>query len=83
MTTAKAKFIIDVCVAISFVAVAAGRYVASLADLPDERKTDQQSGRCGAVKVSAQKILKNSFGDPCKFNQSVRLQGEGQKDPRP
>ncbi len=36
MTSAKAKFIIDVCVAISFMAVAAGRYVASLADLPDE-----------------------------------------------
>ena len=36
MTSAKAKFIIDIFVAISFVAVSAGRYVASLADLPDE-----------------------------------------------
>ena len=36
MTSAKAKFLIDLCVAISFIAVSAGRYVASLADLPDE-----------------------------------------------
>ena len=36
MTSAKAKFLMDLCVAISFIAVSAGRYVASLADLPDE-----------------------------------------------
>ncbi len=36
LSPAQAKFLVDVCVAISFIAVSAGRYVASLADLPDE-----------------------------------------------
>ena len=32
----KAKFLIDVCFAISFIAVAAGKYFASFTDMPEQ-----------------------------------------------
>ena len=36
MTPEKAKFLIDVCVAISFIAVAAGKYFVSFTDMPEQ-----------------------------------------------
>ncbi len=34
ITPAQAKFLVDVCVAISFVAVSAGKYFVSFTDMP-------------------------------------------------
>ena len=38
LSPAQAKFLVDVCVAISFIAVSAGKYFASFTDLPVEEE---------------------------------------------